>query len=494
MENNKNSMSRRRFIGNMAMATAGATILPNVVLGGFGSRSFNDKLNIAAVGVGGVGATNVKNCAAENIVALCDVDWDYAGETFKQYPNAKKYKDYRKMFDEMGKEIDAVIIATPDHTHAIVASEAMKMGKHVYLQKPLTHSVYESRYLTQLASESKVATQMGNQGNSGEGIRQICEWIWDDAIGDITEAHAWTNRPIWPQGLERPLETPSLPPTLAWDLFIGPAPWRPYHPAYTPWNWRAWWDFGTGALGDMGCHIFDPVYMALRLGQPDCFYGSSSQVNTESAPIASTVHYEFPDRGKYKKIKLRPVKVSWYDGGLKPARPAELKDGETMGDWSGGCLFVGTKGKLICGAYGRDPKLLPEELNMDYKRPEPSLRRIENAMQGGHELDWLRACKESPENRTECSSYFGYSGPMNEVVVMGNLAVCLQDLKRRLMWDGADMKISNIDPEDEIRVVTTDKFTVIKGHPHFDTKYATMKAKPAAEEYIRHTYRDGWSL
>ncbi|MCF8227356.1 MAG: Gfo/Idh/MocA family oxidoreductase [Bacteroidales bacterium] len=494
MEKDKNSISRRRFIGNVAVAAAGATILPNVVLGGFGKPSPNDRLNIAAVGVGGVGATNVKNCGMENIVALCDVDWAYANETFEQFPNAKKYKDYRRMFDEMGKEIDAVIIATPDHTHAIVASEAMKMGKHVYLQKPLTHSVYESRYLTELAAQSKIATQMGNQGNSGEGIRQICEWIWDDAIGDVTEAHAWTNRPIWPQGLERPTETPSLPPTLAWDLFIGPAPWRPYHPAYTPWNWRAWWDFGTGALGDMGCHIFDPVYKALRLRQPDYFFGSSSQVNTESAPIASTVHYEFPDRGKYKKVKILPVKVSWYDGGLKPPRPAELKDGEPMGDWSGGCLFVGTKGKLICGAYGRDPKLLPEELDKEYKRPEPSLRRIDNAMQGGHELDWIRACKESPENRTECSSYFGYSGPMNEVVVMGNLAIRLQDLKRRLKWDGKNMAITNIDPEDEIRVVTTDKFTVIKGHPHFDTQYATIKAKPAAEEYIKHSYREGWSL
>ena len=487
-------MSRRRFIGNVAVATAGATILPNIVLGGFGRPSPNERLNIAAVGVGGVGATNVKNCGTENIVALCDVDWAYANQTFEQYPNAKRYKDYRKMFDEMGKEIDAVIIATPDHTHAVVAAEAMKMGMHVYLQKPLTHSVYESRFLTELAAETGVATQMGNQGNSGEGIQQVCEWIWDDAIGDVTEAHAWTNRPIWPQGLERPSETPSLPPTLAWDLFIGPAPWRPYHPAYTPWNWRAWWDFGTGALGDMGCHIFDPVYKALRLGQPDYFYGSSSQVNTESAPIASTVHYEFPERGKYKKVKMPAVKVSWYDGGLKPPRPAELKDGEPLGDWSGGCLFVGTKGKLLCDAYGRNPRLLPEELDNEYKRPDPMLRRIPDAMNGGHELDWLRACKESPENRTECSSYFGYSGPMNEVVVMGNLAIRLQDLKRRLKWDGKNMAITNIDPEDEIRVVTTDKFTVIKGHPHFDTQYATIKAKPAAEEYIKHSYRDGWSL
>jgi hypothetical protein len=206
------------------------------------------------------------------------------------------------------------------------------------------------------------------------------------------------------------------------------------------------------------------------------------------------VHYEFPDRGEYKNLKLVPVRVTWYDGGLMPPRPAELKDGALLGDWSGGCLFVGSKGKLLCDSYGLNPRLLPEELDASYKRPDPYLRRIENAMDGGHEKDWLRACKESPESRVETSSNFDYAGPMNEVVVMGNLAVRLQDLKRKLQWDSEKMMIPNISDDDEIRVVTTDKFTVISGHPHFDTKYATMKAKPAAEEYIRHTYREGWKL
>jgi len=490
----KNSVSRRRFIGTLGTAAAGFTILPSTVIGGLGHIAPSDKLNIAGVGVGGVGSTNINNCSSQNIVALCDVDWDYSSGIFGKYPDAKKYKDFRIMFDEMGDNIDAVVVATPDHTHAIAAAQAMQMGKHVYVQKPLTHSVYESRVLTDMANQYGVATQMGNQGNSGEGIRQICEWIWDGSIGEVTEAQAWTNRPIWPQGLQRPTETPSTPPTLDWNLFIGPTEWRPYNPAYTPWNWRAWWDFGTGALGDMGCHIFDPVYKALRLGQPDYIYGSSTQVNTESAPIASTVHYEFPKREKYNKVKMPAVKVTWYDGGLLPPRPDELKDGEPMGDWSGGCLFIGTKGKLICGAYGRNPRLLPDELDKSYNRPEPTLRRIDKAMEGGHENDWIRACKESPDNRTECSSYFGYSGPMNEVVVMGNLAIRLQDLKRKLKWDGDNMQITNISNDDEIRVVTTDKFDVINGHPHFDTKYATIKAKPAAEEYIRHTYRQGWKL
>ncbi len=487
-------ISRRKFIGNVATATAGLTILPSFAVSGLGHIAPSDKLNIAAVGVGGVGSSNVKNCASQNIVALCDVDWSYAAETFKAYPNARKYADYRKMFDEMGDQIDAVIVATPDHTHAIITAEAIRMGKHVYVQKPLTHSVYESRVLRDLANEYKVATQMGNQGNSGEGIRQTCEWIWDGAIGEVTEVHAWTNRPIWPQGLERPIETPSVPPTMYWDYFLGPAKWRPYHPSYTPWNWRAWWDFGTGALGDMGCHIVDPAVWALKLGQPTSFSGSSTQVNTESAPFAETVHYNFPDRGNVGNIKLPPVKLTWYDGGLLPPRPEELADGQIMGDRNGGILFIGTKGKLMSGCYGREPILLPEKLDKNYQRPKASIRRIENAMSGGHELDWIRACKESPESRVETSSNFNYSTLLNEIVVMGNLAVRLQDLKRPLKWDGKNMKITNISDEDEIRVVTSDKFTVIQGHPHFDTKYATIKAKPAAEEYIKHTYREGWEL
>lgn len=492
MDNNE--ISRRKFIGTTAMAAAGLTLLPGFTLGGNGRLAPGDRLNIAGIGVGGVGATNLKNCSLENIVALCDVDDEYSKKTYETYPNAKRYRDYRKMFDEMGKEIDAVIIATPDHTHAIIAAEAMRRGMHVYLQKPLTHSVYESRLLAKLAKQYNVVTQMGNQGNSGDGIRKICEWLWDDAIGEIKEAHAWTNRPIWPQGLQRPEETFPIPSTLDWDLFLGPAPERPYHPSYHPWNWRAWWDYGTGALGDMGCHIFDPVFKALVLGNPTFLYGSSSQVNTESAPISSMVHYEFPDRGKQGKLKLVPVKVTWYDGGLLPPRPAELPDGVPMGDWNGGCLFIGTKGKLLCDAYGMNPRLLPEELDKEYKRPAPSLRRIENAMQGGHEADWLRACKESASSRVEPSSNFAYAGPMNEVVVMGNLAIRLQDLKRKLKWDAEKMMITNISDTDEIRVVTTDKFTVINGHPHFDTKYATIKAKPAAEEYVKHNYRQGWKL
>lgn len=485
----KNNISRRNFIGSMATAAAGLTILPSYVVSGLGHKMPSDKLNIAGVGVGGRGGGVVKQLKDENIVALCDVDWKYSTKIFESFPDAKKYYDWRKMFDEMRDDIDAVVVGTPDHTHAIVSINAMKMGKHVYCEKPLTHSVFESRKMTEIAKQYKVATQMGNQGNSGEGIRQICEWLWDGAIGEVKEAHAWTNRPIWPQGLERP--TPGEWPhdKLKWDLFIGPAPMRPYHSIYHPWNWRGWWDFGTGALGDMACHIMDPIFKALRLQYPTKVQGSSTQFNTESAPEAEMVQYTFPERDKYQKVKMPEVKVTWWDGGLLPPRPEELPAGETMGrDPNGGCLFIGDKGKIMCGCYGKDPFLLPLDYGKSYKKPKEQLRRIDL----GHYKDWTRACKESPESRTEASSNFGYSGPLNEMVVMGVVAVRLQDLKRELEWDGKKMEFTNISDSDEIRVVSSDKFEVIEGHPHFDTQYVKLNAKEAAEEYIRHNYRDGW--
>jgi len=491
-KNNLNkTLSRKDFLKNSGALATGLAIMPSHVIAGLGHKQPSDKLNIAGIGVGGMGRRNLQNMKSENIVALCDVDWKYAAKTFNDFPKARKYEDFRRMMDEMEDSIDAVLISTPDHTHYVTAADAMRRGKHVYLQKPLTHSVYESRKLTELADETGVVTQMGNQGNSAEGIRNICEWIWNGEIGEVEEVHAWTNRPIWPQGLERPSETPSLPPTLDWDLFIGPAPWRPYHPAYTPWNWRAWWDYGTGALGDMGCHIIDPVFKALQLGHPEQVEASSTQVNTESAPVAEKVTYFFPKRPKKDKIKMPPVKFTWYDGGLMPERPEGLPEGKIMGDGGGGAMFVGSKGTLICSTYALNPYIIGRE--NDPPKVEQTFRRIPDAMNGGHEMDWVRACKEPDDNRTLPSSHFGYSGPLNEVVVMGNLAVRLQDLKRKLDWDGDNMRITNIDADDEIRVVTTDSFEVIDGDPRFDTQYATINAQEAAKRYIKRPYRTGWS-
>jgi predicted dehydrogenase len=492
-QTNKDSVSRRNFIKGAATAAAGLTILPSHVIAGLGHKAPSDKLNIAGVGVGGMGRGNLRNMNSENIVALCDVDWKYAKKCFDDYPDAKKYYDWRKMYEEMGDSIDAVVVATADHAHAIIAAHAMELGKHVYVQKPLTLTVYESRLLTKLARKNKVVTQMGNQGNSGEGVRQMCEWIRAGEIGEVEEVHAWTNRPIWPQGLERPTETPSVPETLKWDLFLGPAPERPYHPIYTPWNFRGWWDFGTGALGDMACHILDPVFMGLNLMYPSKVQGTSTLVNTESAPAAEVVEYIFPERPALNNVKMPEVKVTWWDGGLMPPRPEELGDGEQMGrDGGGGCLFIGSKKKLMCGVYGKHPWILGEEGKPDVPK---SLRRIETS----HEMDWVRACKDGYQKCKEedilPSSNFDYAGPLNEMVVMGVNAVRLQGLKKILEWDGANMKYTNIGSDEKIKIVTADKFEVIDGDPKFKTEYTEpIDGNKFAEELVNKPYRKGWSL
>jgi len=486
------TLSRRTFLTTTASAAAAVTILPSHVVAGLGHRPPSDKLNIAGIGVGGMGYRNLRNMDTENIVALCDVDWDYAGRNaFKQWTRAKLYKDYRVMFDQQ-KDIDAVMIATPDHSHALPAVMAMRSGYHVYVQKPLTHSVYESRVLAETARTYRVATQMGNQGNSGDGIRQICEWIWAGTIGEVTRVDAWTNRPIWPQGLERPEKSMRVPKNLDWNLFLGTAPERPYHEIYTPWNWRGWWDFGTGALGDMACHILDPVFMALKLEYPVAVQASSTPINMESAPNAEFVKYEFPRRDNLPKVAMPELTVNWYDGGMMPPRPDELLDGEPMGDADGGCIFYGTRGKIMCGTYARNPQLLPTREMEHFNQPPRILRRITKAMEGGHEQDWIRACKENRETRLEASSHFGYSGPLNEMMVMGVLAVRLQSLNRKLLWDGKNMQFTNISSSDQIRTLTKDRFEIVNGDPKFNKEYKTLPAAAMAEEWIRHNYREGW--
>ncbi len=491
--NNITDFSRRRFLSNTIMAAATFSIVPSKVIAGFGKTPPSDKLNIAGIGVGGKGFTNLKFMEkGNNIVALCDVDWDYAGRNaFNRWTSAKKYQDYRVMFEQQ-KDIDAVMIATPDHSHALPALIAMREGKHVFLQKPLTHSVYESRILKETAQRYGVATQMGNQGNSDEGIRLICEWIWSGAIGEVTHVDTWTNRPIWPQGLTAPKDGKRIPKTLNWDLFLGPAKFREYNPVYHPWNWRGWWDFGTGALGDMGCHIIDPVFKALMLEYPVAVEASSTPFNVDSAPNAQFIRYEFPRRDNLPKVAMPPVTVHWYDGGLMPPRPDELNIDEKMGDESGGCIFYGTKGKIMCGTYAQNPTLLPTSVMETFVQPKKTIRRIPDAMDGGHEQDWIRACKESKETRLEASSNFDYAAPLNETVVMGVLAVRLQSLGRKLLWDGPNMRFTNINQNDKIRVISKDEFEIQNGDPKFKKEYQTLPALSMAEEWIRHTYRKGW--
>jgi predicted dehydrogenase len=464
-------MDRRNFLKSATASIGLFSIVPSYVLGQNGDTPPSGKLNVAAIGVGGIGQSNLKvickplserqeegawpDSNSQNIVALCDVDWEYAKETFEEYPEAKRYKDYRVMLEEMGDKIDAVLIATPDHTHACIAMQAMRHGKHIYVQKPLTHSVYEARILTEAARKYGVITQMGNQGHSWEGNRQICEWIWDGAIGNVHEVHAWTNRPVWPQGLPTPEDTPPVPKTLDWDLWLGPAPQRPYHPAYHPWDWRAWVDFGTGALGDMACHILDPVFWALKLKYPVSVEGSyvsnviqkwEKQPVQDSYPLGSSIHLEYPARKS-----MPAVKVHWYDGGLMPERPEELEDSRRMGDNSGGVIFIGDEGKLMCGAYGRQPELIPYPRMKAYQKPKKIIPRVETT----HEMDWVNAVKEGRQP----SSNFDYAGPFTEMVLMGNL--CLFEPGKKILWDGDNMQVTNI---------------------------------PELNKYVNPPYRDGWML
>ena len=452
--------TRRGFLLGTAAAVAAFDIVPAHVLGIDGKTPPSAKLNVAGVGIGGMGRNNMRNCADENIVALCDIDTDYAAKTFKDHPGAAVYHDFRDMLDRQ-KDIDAVVIATPDHLHGTVAMACMRAGKHVYVQKPMAHSVNEVRVMTQAARQYKVMTQMGNQGHSGEGVRLICEWIWSGAIGDVREVHAWTNRPVWPQGIEidRPKETPAIPKSLDWDRWIGPAPYRPYSPVYHPEKWRAWWDFGTGSLGDLGCHILDPAFWAMKLKYPTSVEGcistywegfwKNTKPRNENYPRSTIVRFKFPARENMPELNL-----TWWDGGMMPPRPEELEEGKEMGDSDGGLLFIGDKGKLMCGCYGKNPRLIPFSRMQSFERPPKTLERITGG-EGGHEKDWLRACKDG---KPACSN-FDYAGPFAETVLMGNLAVRFPN--RRLLWDGEKAEVTN---------------------------------DADANAYVRRTYREGWVL
>ena len=489
MKENSKNITRRTFLGTTGAVAAGLTILPSSVVSGLGRKAPSDKLNIAVVGIGGMGNSNLMHVApTENIVALCDVDWGYAKRVFSANPNAKAYWDWRKMYDEMGKSIDAVIVATADHSHAVVASNAIQLGKHVYCQKPLTHTVYESRLLTKMAAKYKVATQMGNQGSSDEGVNQTIEWIQAGEIGDVKKVEAFTDRPIWPQGLNVP-KGEWVPDTLNWDLFIGPTKMRPYSSVYTPWNWRGWWDFGTGALGDMACHIMHPVFKSLKLQYPIKAQGSSTLLLTDCAPNAQMVTLTYPERvaPKGAKIKYPEVQVTWYDGGLEPPKPAGWPAGKDMNDSGGGVIFHGSKDTLICGCYGVRPWLLSGR--------KPVVPKTERRIDGGHEMDWVRACKENADTRVKTKSDFSEAGPFNEMVVMGVLAVRLQGLNKELEWNGEKMEFTNIGDTDNVKICISDNFTITNGDPKFDRKWTEpMPAKQFASEMIKHTYRKGFIL
>lgn len=469
-------VDRRNFLKQTSKAGLAFMIVPRHVLGGKGFTSPSDKINVAIIGCGGRGGDHVKNAhKSENVVALCDVDDVRASDAFNLCPKANKYKDFRVMLDKE-KQLDAVFVATPDHFHAVAAMAAIQLGKHVYVEKPLTHTIYEARMLTEAARKYKVVTQMGNQGSSTEGYRKVQEWIQANVIGDITRVHVWTNRPVWPQGVPTPLGKQEVPSTLDWDLWQGPAKERQYAASYLPFKWRGWWDYGTGSLGDMGCHFIDVPYRALKLTSPVSAEASATQVwsgdffeadYADSCPPSSMVHLQFPARDE-----MPPVEMIWYDGGLLPKRPKELLPNEKMGTWDGGIIFEGSRGKMMCDIFGENPTLLPTaEMNF-FKAPEETLPRVK----GTHQENFFDVIK----NGGTTSSPFDYAGPLTESILMGNLAVRCYNYKVlkagkqpgdwdpynypgrvNLLWDAQQMKVLNYD---------------------------------YANQFVKSEYRKGWSL
>lgn len=466
----KINASRRNFLKNTALAGAGFMIVPRHVLGR-GYVAPSDKLNVACIGVGGQGAGDLTGIAKSpnvNIVALVDVDDRNAAKSREKFPKAKYYRDFREMLSKEGKNIDACSISTPDHTHAVATIAAMQLGKHVYTQKPLTHDIYEARVLTEAAKKYKVVTQMGNQGASGDGVRQMMEWYKAGLIGDATQIHCWTNRPVWPQGFGKPTTKDEIPKELDWDLWLGPNEYEAYHKEYVPFNWRGYWSFGTGALGDMACHIIDPAFKTVGLTYPtsvECSVANlyeqmwTPSYHPESCPAASSMKLEFPSmNGK------PPVKLYWMDGGLLPERPNELGADEPMGDDGGGAIIMGTKGKMMCGTYGRNPTLLPTSKTKEANVPQ-TLKRVPE----GHYIQWVDACIAG-YGKKEVSSPFEYAGPLTETILMGNLALRVFQQKdasgkfsgrKKLLWDAKNMKITNYDE---------------------------------ANKYVKREYRDGWKL
>ncbi len=467
-----NQQTRRDFLRGASLATTGFFIVPRHVLGrGFLAPS--DRLTVAAIGAGGKGHDDLRNFYGSgkvDVAYLCDVDDRQAAASIKEYPKAKYYKDFREMLDKEHKHFDAVSVSTPDNIHAVAALAAMQLNKHVYVQKPMTHDIYEARTLTEAAKRYKVVAQMGNQGSSGDGVRFMQEWYNAGLIGDATAIHVWTNRPVWPQGGLKPAGTEDVPKELDWDLWQGPAAATDYHKSYLPFNWRGWWAWGTGALGDMGCHLIDPAFKTVGLGYPsevECSMASTYQVmwnpldHPDSCPVSSSVKMKFP--GKPGKPD---VALYWMDGGILPERPEELGPDEQMGNDDGGAIITGTKGKIMCSCYGANPTLLPTSRKSESANIPQTLARVPE----GHYVQWVNACIAG-YGQKELSSPFDYAGPLTETILMGNLALRSYNIRgtsgkgypgrKKLLWDAVNMKITNFDE---------------------------------ANQFVKRQYRQGWTL
>ena len=456
--------SRRGFIKSSSIAAAGIMIVPRYVLGGKGFIAPSDKLVIASVGAGGKGQSDIANFYASGnaeIGYLCDVDTRSAAKTVAKFPKAKFYKDWREMLDKDHKNFDAVSVSIPDHNHAIVALSAMQMGKHVYVQKPLAHDVFEARALTHAAKKYNVVTQMGNQGSSNDGVRRLREWYDAGEIGDVHTVYCWTDRPVWPQGIPWPTTKADIPKELDWDLWLGTAPTKDYVNKLVPFNWRGWWDYGTGALGDMGCHIVEAPFRVLDLQYVKDVQSSVGTVYVDnfqkgyfpdSCPPSSHITLTFPKTAKTQG----DVTVHWMDGGRQPERPVELGPNEDFGDNGNGMLFIGTKGKMMASTYSLNPQLLPTSRTSQSKVPQ-TIKRVPGG-QEGHYAQWVNAAIAGKPD--DVSSPFKLAGPLTEALLMANLSIRGHDIQKqradgrgfdypgqniKLIWDNNAMRVTNFD-------------------------------------------------
>ncbi len=424
-------ISRREFIGGATGTVAAFTLVPRHVLGGPAFVPPSEKLNIACIGIGGRGGAQVGGCAGENTVALCDVDLRRAGKQFEKFPKAKRFTDFRKMFDKMEKDIDAVCVSTPDHTHAVAVMAALKRGKHVYCEKPLAHSIYEIREIMKEARKQKVVTQLGNQGHSSNTIRLFCEWVWDGAIGDVTEIHArcGANHCKINQ-LPKRSEKHDIPEGLDWDLWLGPAKMRSYNPMYLPGSWRGWMPFGSGTIGDWVCHVIDPVFWALDLGSPTTIWAQAKDYDpkkhADTFPSWSVITFEFAANGK-----RGPVKLLWHGAGAELPRPEDLEEGRKV--VGTGAVVYGAKGTIMYGSHGAGGvRIIPEKKMQEYKQPDQTIPRVKD-----HHNDWL----DSIKNGKQAGSNFDFGGPLTEIARLGIIG--MQLLGQKLEWDGANMRFTN---------------------------------------------------
>lgn len=489
MANNPESTSRRNFIKTSIGGIAALTILPSTVISGLGHSAPSNRLNIGAIGVGGIGYQNLLKLEHENIAALCDVDSDYAQKSYRRWNQATKYTDFRQML-EKEKGLDAVVIATSDHTHAVAALSAMQLQKHVFVQPPFSHSVFGIKRMIESADVYGVVSQIGNEVASGDETRDVAEMIGAGAIGEVREVHAWTAEPRWQQGLQFPDDEMWVPKSLNWDLFLGSSSFIPYHEKYTPFGWRAFWKFGNGALGIKAPSVLEPLFRALRLEAPTHVQASSSAFNLEGIPKSQKIVFDFARRDNLPKLAMPELQLHWYDGGLMPAVPESLP-GDILEQYiNGGLIIIGKKATLICGEGGKNYKIYRNGLQQNIEI-KPSVHRIPGGKEG-HELDWVRACKEPAQNRIAPSASILSQKALTETLLVASMAVRLQTLNRKLEWDSTQMRFVNINETESFSLQMKGEYYLQNNVVKIREENREFNASQFVSETVRPLSRAGW--